>query len=123
MNCAAVGNNRGPVRSFDSEVAAGGARYTVGIYLEGDVEARRAADLLAERQEELARLMLHQAELAKRTKTPAWWHTVSKSMMNVSHIKSSPAAASTPADELAQAVANFESAQRRDPPSGQAVGQ
>jgi hypothetical protein len=112
LTCAAVGNNRGPVKSLDSEVTAGAARYTVGIYMDGDVDARRAAELLAQRQEELARLMLHKAERAKANKTPAWWHTVSKTMMNVSHIKSSSAAASAPADELVQAAANVESAQR-----------
>ena len=70
MTCTAVGTNRGAVRSLDSEVTAGVARYTVGIYLEGDAVARQAADLLAKRQEELARLVLHRADLAKRTKAP-----------------------------------------------------
>ena len=85
LTCTAVGTNRGAVRSLDSEVTAGVARYTVGIYLEGDAVARQAADLLAQRQEELAHLVLQQADLARRNKAPAWWHTVSKTMMNVSH--------------------------------------
>jgi hypothetical protein len=109
LTCTAVATNRGAVRSLDSEVTAGLARYTVGIYLDGDAAARQAADRLGERQEELANLLLHQADLARRTKTGAWWHTVSKTMMNVSHTKSPPTVAQ---DELAQAVANIEAAQR-----------
>jgi hypothetical protein len=66
--------------------------------------------LLAQRQEELACLVLQQADLARRTKTPAWWHTVSKTVMNVSHSKSSSTDGSH--DELAQAVSNIEAAQR-----------
>jgi hypothetical protein len=110
LTCTAAGINRGAVRSLDSEVVAGLVRYTVGIYLDGDVAARQAADLLAQRQEELARLVFHQAELARRSKTPAWWHTVSKTMLNVSHSKTSPV--DEVRDEVGQAVANIEAAQR-----------
>jgi len=110
LTCTAVGVNRGAVRSLDSEITAGLARYTVGIYLDGDGAARQAAEVLAQRQEELANLVLQQAGLARRTKTPAWWHTVSKTVMNVSHNKSSSTDGSH--DELAQAVSNIEAAQR-----------
>ena len=110
LTCTAVGINRGAVRSLDSEITVGLARYTVGVYLEGDSVARLSADLLAQRQEELAELVLRQAGLAKRSKTPAWWHTVSKTVLNVSHTKGTQADA--PPDELAQAMANIEAAQR-----------
>ncbi len=112
LTCTAVGTNRGPVRSLDSEVTAGVARYTVGIYLDGDAEARRAADLLGERQEELARLLQYQADMARQKKSPAWWHTVSQTVMNVSHTKPQPANAISPADQLTQAVGNIDTAQR-----------
>ncbi|HEY1784629.1 MAG TPA: hypothetical protein VGG30_03740 [Pirellulales bacterium] len=110
LTCTAVGTNRGAVRSLDSEVTAGVTRYTVGIYCDGDVAARCAADLLAQRQEELANLMLQQAGVAKPTKTAAWWHNVSKTMMSVSHSKAPQA--DVPRDELALAVAHIEAAQR-----------
>ncbi len=53
LTCTAVGTNRGAMRSLDTEVVAGTARYTVGIYRDGDAAARRAADVLAQRQETL----------------------------------------------------------------------
>jgi hypothetical protein len=110
LSCTAIGINRGAVRSLDSEAPAGLARYTVGIYREGDVAARQAAELLAQRQEELAGLVSHQSDLSKKSKTPAWWHTVSKTMLNVSHTKTP--AADGARDEIAQAVSNIEAAQR-----------
>jgi hypothetical protein len=110
LTCTAVATNRGAVRSLDSEAVAGMARYSVGIFVDGDVAARQAADVLAQRQEELANLLMHQADAAKRNKTPAWWNSVSKSMMNVSLTKHSHA--ESPRDEVAQAVANVEAAQR-----------
>ncbi|HTU24323.1 MAG TPA: hypothetical protein VMF30_02925, partial [Pirellulales bacterium] len=87
INCTAVGVNRGAMRSLDSEVNSGTARYTVGVYLDGDGAARQAAELLAQRQEELARLLERRADAAKQHKSPAWWTAVSQKVMNVSHTK------------------------------------
>ena len=88
MTCTATGHNRGVVRSLDTEVTAGMARYTIGIYRDGDRQAKAAADLLAQRQQELTQAMLRQAEAAKRGEPAHWWESVGKTLLTVSHMKS-----------------------------------
>ncbi len=112
MTCTAVAHNRGVVRSLDSEVTAGSARYTIGIYLDGDREAKRAADLLAQRQQELTQALSHRAELARRGESGHWWESVGKTVLNVSHGKSPKAASTAPPDDVATAAAEIEAAQR-----------
>jgi hypothetical protein len=111
LTCSAVGHNRGAMRSLDTEVSSGSAQFTVGIYLDGNADAKRAAEVLAERQEALASLVVRQADLSKQKKTPAWWHTVSQTMLNVSHAKSQPTADDISADNLAFAIRSVERAQ------------
>jgi hypothetical protein len=111
LTCSAVGTNRGPVRSLDSEVAAGSARYTVGVYLDGNAEARRAAEVLAQRQETLAHLISQQADLARQKKAAPWWHNVSQTVWTSSH-GAHKSESALEADELASAAAGVERAQR-----------
>jgi hypothetical protein len=108
LTCTAAGINRGPMRSMDTEVPAGSARFIVGIYRDGDADARQAADTLAQRQEALARLVIEQAGEARQKKSSTWWHTV----LNVSHTKSAKTAVESPAEQLAAAVGRVDEAQR-----------
>jgi hypothetical protein len=106
LACTAIGTNRGAMRSLDSEVTAGAARFIVGIYKSDDALARQAADVLAQRQEELASLVLRQAEVARQKKSVSWWQT-----LTVSHVKSHSLVES-PADAMDGALRNLEEAQR-----------
>jgi hypothetical protein len=91
ITCTALASSRGVVRSLDTETTAGLARYTIGIYLDGDSDAHRAADRLAERQQELFnQVQLHSAELVRRGESHHWWDAVGKTVMNVSTSMSSP---------------------------------
>ncbi len=113
MTCTAVAHNRGVVRSLDSEVRAGLARFTIGIYLDGDSEARRAAELLAEKQQELSQATTRTTESAARGESRHWWESVGKTIVNVSHVKTSKAKspAAGPSD-VAKAAAEIEAAQQ-----------
>jgi hypothetical protein len=113
MTCTAVANNRGVVRSRDTEVTAGLARFTLGIYLDGDNEARRAAEVLAQRQQELSEAQSRESEeLAKRGETRRWWESVGTAL-NVSHNKSQKNAPVAPGqNDVPKATAEVESAQR-----------
>ncbi len=112
MTCTAVANNRGVVRSRDTEVTAGVARFTIGIYRDGDSEARRAAEVLAERQQELVEALAREAELAGHGETRRWWDAVGSSVFNVSHSKSQKNGAAAGQSEVAKAAADIESAQQ-----------
>ncbi len=110
LTCSALARKPGVVHSLDSEVTAGSARFTIGIYLDGDSQARRAAETLAEKQLALARVAARAAE-AGRAQPHHWWDAVGKTIQNVSHTK--PAKTSAPlADEVAQAAAEIQDAQQ-----------
>ncbi len=112
MTCTAVARNKGVVRSLDTEVTAGLARFTIGVYLDGDSQARRAAELLAEKQQQLSEASARSAE-ASRAQPHHWWDSVGKTIQSVSHVKSSKPAAQEPAlDEVARCAAEIETAQQ-----------
>jgi hypothetical protein len=118
MTCTAVAQDRRVVRSRDTEVTAGLARFTLGIYLDGDNEARRAAELLAQRQQDLSEAQSRAAQLresdeqAKRGDSRRWWESVGTAL-NVSHNKSQKNAPVIPGqNEVAKATAEVESAER-----------
>jgi hypothetical protein len=113
MTCTAVANNRGMVRSRDTEVTAGVAQFTLGIYLDGDNEARRAAEVLAQRQQDLSEAQSREAdEQPKRGESRRWWDSVGTAL-NVSHNKSQKNAPAAPGqNDVAKATADVESAQR-----------
>jgi hypothetical protein len=113
MTCTAVAHNRGVVRSRDTEVTAGLARYTIGVYLDSDIEAKRAAELLADKQQALGLAMAHESELHKQGEPHHWWDSVGKTMLTVSHIKSQkPAPAPAGQSDVAKAAAEIEAAQQ-----------
>jgi hypothetical protein len=73
FECLADGYDRGVV--FTEEGVCGLAMYSVGLYMEGDDEARKAAKALAEAQKRyFEELTKHQKEalMSQRTKTANW---------------------------------------------------
>src|SRR5262249_5667276 len=78
VNCTAYGVDRGMVRSLDNEVSAGVARYTVGIYLEGDAQAKQAGELVADCQQDLIGVLAQEkADAIERAKSKHWWNSIS----------------------------------------------
>lgn len=86
VDCEAVGFDRGLFRFLDGKVVCGSAGFVVGIYLDGDQEAKRAADGIAKRQQALFdEINAHSMTLMEREKgfwskffaVLEWWLTQS----------------------------------------------
>jgi hypothetical protein len=89
ITCTAVARNRTLGYPAESEQPAGTAKFNVGIYLDGDFEARRAAEQFADRQQDLFDAQLaEQAATAAAAKTsPGLSPTaVYKSVLHLAHL-------------------------------------
>ena len=84
ISCKAVAHDRSLGRSNDAELPAGSAKFHVGIYLDGDSEAKQAADKFASRQQQLIEAVLanHTAR-ANRPKESASPTDMLKSVLHI----------------------------------------
>lgn len=71
LECTATGIDRGLVRSLDEQITCGQRRFVMGLYLEGDAQARQAAQDFVAAETDLAQVLSsHRAELERRNRFP-----------------------------------------------------
>ena len=95
ITCTAVAHDRSLGHSEEAELLAGSARFTVGIYRDGDAEARQVVHEFADRQQELVYAIAAYRRAAADRPTPRRSPTdVFKSVLfNVASKASPPATA------------------------------
>ncbi len=117
FECTATGIDRGLVRSLDDQITCGQRRFVVALHLEGDAEARQAAQHLIAAETDLVQtLSSHRAELERRNRFPLRHHLESLFVAARSPSMLLNAAARDSADsrtlppEVQQAVAEYQAA-------------
>lgn len=74
VKCSAVGVNRGVISALDSDITVGRAEFAVGVYVDGDVEAKEASDGLSKSQQLLFDEVAKQRTvLDKKAADKAFW--------------------------------------------------
>ncbi|MCH5377866.1 MAG: hypothetical protein JJ992_28250 [Planctomycetes bacterium] len=76
LTCTALGVDRGVVRPFDEQIICGNRRFVIALYLEGDAQAKAAAQRLVRAESELWRTVVSRQEEIERRSRPTFVHKV-----------------------------------------------
>ncbi len=77
IDCRATGIKRGLIGYLDSEVICGSAGFVVGLYLNGDEQAKDAAEKISKCQQDLFdEIIRHRQELVKQAEGDGIWSKI-----------------------------------------------
>jgi hypothetical protein len=104
LHCTATGISRGLVRTLDETVACGQRRFVVALYIDGDAEAKAAAQRLVQAETELHQVVSTRRAEIERMNRPTLRHRL-ESVFNLP-----PPTADRLPTEVRQAVTEYQSA-------------